>query len=131
MNFHADPPKEFLAGLGLYFPLISTRDVSFQPYVLQILELFSGLGAVFVSLTAITPMQEQFPKAVTCAMPAQTIAARAGSGDCICLRPTFIALNDVINFPVPVWGFTPSPILELDWVPTEMAVATRLVVDVP
>ena len=47
MNFHADPPKEFLAGLGLYFPLISTRDVSFQPYVLQIHELFSGLGAVF------------------------------------------------------------------------------------
>lgn len=77
-------------------------------------------------------MQEQFPKAVTCAMPAQTIAARAGwQAIRRCLRPTFIALNDVINFPVPVWGFTPSPILELDWVPTEMAVATRLVVDVP
>lgn len=95
-------------------------------------ELFSGLSAVLDFLHSNHSEQKQFSKAVTCAMPTQTIAARARRQTIVrCLRPALIALNDVVHFPVPIGGLAPTAVLKLDWVATKMAVPTCLVVNFP
>ena len=40
------------------------------------------------------------------------------------LRPAFVALDDVVYFPVTLGRLTPAAILKRDWITAEMAVSS-------
>src|SRR5271169_4493643 len=113
-------------------PRRSPHDVPISPCTFQLFELFPSLSAVLNFFHGNHSKQKQFAKAVTCAMPTQTIAARACWQAILrFLRPTFIALNNVVYFPVSIWSFAPTAILKLDWVAAKMAVPACFVVNFP
>lgn len=65
-------------------------------------------------------------------MPAQSIAAHArGQTVLRRLRPALTLLNNVVCFPMAVWSVRPAAILELYRIAAKVAVAARLVENLP
>jgi hypothetical protein len=123
-------PSDRRLSLRPWFPRRQPYDILIQSCTPQIFELLPSLSTVLDFFRGNHSEQKQFANTITRAVPSQPIAARARWQAILgCLRPAFIALDNVVHFPVSVWRFAPTAIRKLDWVAAKMAVPTCLVVN--